>query len=65
MDQEIRNRLRNVVTQCRSLLEDSISQELEGKHASTVTAQKSRQECVEGSRSSRDDAQRVGEAADN
>ena len=32
MDQEIRNKLRNVVTQCRKLLEDSISQDLEGKH---------------------------------
>ncbi|MBS1828810.1 MAG: BREX-1 system adenine-specific DNA-methyltransferase PglX [Acidobacteria bacterium] len=33
MDQELRNRLRNVVTQCRKLLEESISQELEGKYA--------------------------------
>src|SRR3984957_5265477 len=32
MDQEFRNKLRNVVTQCRKLLEDSISQELEGKY---------------------------------
>jgi len=32
MDQDIRNKLRNVVTQCRKLLEDSISQELEGKY---------------------------------
>jgi hypothetical protein len=32
MDQDIRNRLRNVVTQCRKLLEDSISRELEGKY---------------------------------
>jgi hypothetical protein len=32
MYQEIRNKLRNVVTQCRKLLEDSISQELEGKY---------------------------------
>lgn len=32
MDQEIRNKLRNVVTQCRRLLEDSISQDLEGKY---------------------------------
>lgn len=32
MDQNIRNKLRNVVTQCRRLLEDSISQELEGKY---------------------------------
>jgi hypothetical protein len=33
MDQEIRNKLRNVVTQCRKVLEDSVSQELEGKYA--------------------------------
>jgi hypothetical protein len=33
MDQAIRNKLRNVVTQCRKLLEDAISQELEGKYA--------------------------------
>ncbi len=32
MDQALRNKLRNVVTQCRKLLEDSISQELEGKY---------------------------------
>jgi hypothetical protein len=32
MNQEIRNKLRNVVTQCRKLLEDSVSQELEGKY---------------------------------
>jgi hypothetical protein len=32
LDQEIRNKLRNVVTQCRRLLEDSVSQELEGKY---------------------------------
>ena len=32
MDQEIRNKLRNVVTQCRKLLEESISQDLEGKY---------------------------------
>lgn len=32
MNQEIRNTLRNVVTQCRKLLDDSISQELEGKY---------------------------------
>ena len=31
MEQDIRNKLRNVVTQCRKLLEDSVSQELEGK----------------------------------
>jgi hypothetical protein len=33
MDQEIRNKLRNVVTQCRRLLEDAITQELEGKYS--------------------------------
>jgi len=38
MDQAIRNKLRNVVTQCRKLLEDSISQELEGKY--TIFAKK-------------------------
>ena len=32
MNQEIRNKLRNVVTQCRKLLEESISQDLEGKY---------------------------------
>jgi len=31
MNQEIRNRRRNVVTQCRKLLEDAITQDLEGK----------------------------------
>jgi hypothetical protein len=31
MDQAIRNKLRSVVTQCRKLLEDSVSQELQGK----------------------------------
>ncbi len=31
MDQTIRNKLRGVVTQCRKLLEDSVSQELQGK----------------------------------
>jgi len=38
MDQEIRNKLRNVVTQCRRLLEESISQDLEGKY--TIFAKK-------------------------
>jgi hypothetical protein len=43
MVQEIRNRLRSVVTQSRRLLEDAISQELEGKYGifarkETVTA---------------------------
>ena len=33
MDQEIRNKLRNVVTKCRKLLEDSVSQELMGKYS--------------------------------
>ena len=30
MEQATRNKLRNVVTQCRKLLEDSISQQLQG-----------------------------------
>ncbi len=30
MDQQVRNKLRNVVTQCRKLLEESIAQQLEG-----------------------------------
>ena len=33
MDQEIRNKLRNVVTQCRKLLEDDTRDALEGKYA--------------------------------
>ncbi len=33
MDQEIRNKLRGVVTQCRRLLEDDVRQVLEGKYA--------------------------------
>ncbi len=37
MDQEIRNKLRNVVTQCRRLLEDAIAQELEGKYGIFAT----------------------------
>ncbi len=40
MNQEIRNKLRNVVTQCRKLLEDSISQELEGKYGIFVKKDK-------------------------
>src|SRR2546430_1047597 len=32
MNQEIRNKLRNVVTKCRKLLEDSVSQDLEGRY---------------------------------
>src|SRR6266446_5479392 len=31
MDQMIRNKLRGVVTECRKLLEESVSQELQGK----------------------------------
>lgn len=31
MDQETRNKLRNVVTQCRKLLEDDTRDALEGK----------------------------------
>ena len=33
MDDKIRKKLRNVVTQCRKLLEESITQELEGKYS--------------------------------
>lgn len=33
MNQELRAKLRNVVTQCRRLLEETIAQELEGKYA--------------------------------
>jgi len=49
MNQEIRNKLRNVVTQCRKLLEDSVSQELEGKYGifakkDQVTADSERQD---------------------
>jgi hypothetical protein len=39
MDHPIRNKLRGVVTQCRKLLEDSVSQELQGKFG-IYTAQK-------------------------
>ena len=38
MNQKIRSKLRHVVTKCRKLLEDSISQELEGKY--TIFAKK-------------------------
>ena len=31
MEQTVRNKLRNVVTQCRRLLEEAVAQELEGK----------------------------------
>ena len=31
MEQATRNKLRNVVTQCRKLLEESIAQQLEGQ----------------------------------
>ena len=31
MDQAVRNKLRNVVTQCRKLLEESIAQQLQGQ----------------------------------
>jgi hypothetical protein len=31
MDQAIRNKLRNVVTQCRKLLEDAVAQVLQGQ----------------------------------
>jgi hypothetical protein len=40
MDQAIRNKLRGVVTHCRKLLEDSVSQELQGKFGIYATAKK-------------------------
>ena len=40
MDQTTRNRLRNVVTQCRRLLEESIAQQLQGKYDIYVTGKK-------------------------
>jgi len=40
MDQEIRNKLRSVVTQCRRLLEASIAQQLQGKYDIFVTGKK-------------------------
>ena len=40
MDQAIRNKLRNVVTQCRKLLEESIAQQLQGKYDIYATGKK-------------------------
>jgi len=40
MDQTIRNRLRNVVTQCRKLLEDATAQALQGRFGIYVAAEK-------------------------
>jgi len=40
MDQTTRNRLRNVVTQCRRLLEESIAQQLQGKYDIYATGKK-------------------------
>src|SRR5271157_927453 len=40
MDQAIRNKLRNVVTQCRRLLEESIAQQLQGKYDIYATGKK-------------------------
>ena len=40
MDQAIRNKLRSVVTQCRRLLEESITQQLQGKYDIYVTGKK-------------------------
>ena len=40
MDQAIRNKLRNVVTQCRKLLEESVAQQLQGKYDIFVTGKK-------------------------
>jgi hypothetical protein len=40
MDQGLRIRLRNVVTQCRKLLEESIAQQLQGKYDIYATGKK-------------------------
>src|SRR5947209_3091622 len=40
MDQAIRNKLRSVVTQCRRLLEESITQQLQGKYDIYATGRK-------------------------
>jgi hypothetical protein len=40
MDQTIRNKLRNVVTQCRKLLEESIAHQLQGKYDIYATGKK-------------------------
>ena len=40
MDQTSRNRLRNVVTQCRRLLDESIAQQLQGKYDIYATGKK-------------------------
>src|SRR4051812_46216061 len=40
MDQAIRNKLRNVVTQCRRLLEESVTQQLQGKYDIYATGKK-------------------------
>ncbi len=40
MDQAIRNKLRNVVTQCRRLLEDSVAQQLQGTYDIYATGKK-------------------------
>lgn len=40
MDQALRNKLRNVVTKCRKLLEDAVSEELQGKFGIYVPPQR-------------------------
>jgi hypothetical protein len=40
MDQAIRNKLRNVVTQCRKLLEDAVAQVLQGQFGIYATGKK-------------------------
>ena len=40
MDQGLRTRLRNVVTQCRRLLEESIAQQLQGRYDIYATGKK-------------------------
>ena len=40
MDQSIRNKLRNVVTQCRKLLEEAVAQVLQGQFGIYETGKK-------------------------
>jgi len=40
MDQGLRNKLRNVVTQCRKLLEDAVAQVLQGQFGIYATGKK-------------------------
>lgn len=40
MDQSIRNKLRNVVTQCRKLLEEAVTQVLQGQFGISASGKK-------------------------